>query len=557
MGFDPTLSHTGLDRFANIEQFLSTISQNAVFAAAPSGDTTGNTDTSNLTAAIAQASAGLPIILDQGTYYLAGELRMTTGMKLIGQGKYMTTLKRNSNAYGTVIRCDNADNVHLEGFTIDGGLSGFPTNANNGIRIFDSSNVTCRNIKIFNYQTNAILAFVTTPNTKSNVVYDSCECDGTGGANNGFLIVSMDESVIRHCRALNVQGASGPNYGLQLKNQCRYSAIEDGYANNCASGFAFGNDTNSSPSVSECRITGGIAINCTSGFIGSYDDHNVVEGLVVVQQAGNNEAIRFQGNSNNNAVIGTVVTGTPSPKGVVRFDDTCSYNFVELNSADVSGSGSFGDFEGTTNNNVVVVRRIGTNRPANDKAGSSTGTGNQVWVHSKPLDQIRLKFGENTLTENFPRDAAAQATIMAGTSTSATAYFMRVPVTAGMVISNVIFSVTTAGAGMTLSKVGLYSKAGTQLAVSVDQGTNWQSTGTKTVPLSATYTVPADDVIYACILAIGTTLPTVARGGATGSQNTALSGGVTPYGTMATQTDLPSPATIVTSGGIAFAVALS
>lgn len=467
-------------------------------------------------------------------------------MSIIGAGKNLTTLKRASSAYGTVIRCDTSDNVLMSDFAIDGGLSGFPTNANNGIRVFDCNNVTCRNISVTNFANCAILVFVTTAGTKKNVIIDNCDCDGASTANDGFLLVSMDSSVIRHCTARNIRGGTGPNYGLQLKNFCTNSAIEDSYALNCVVGFAYGNDDNIQ-GASGCRVTGGIARNCDGGFLGGYFDHCEIDGLVIAQQTGNLEAIRIQGDSANNAFTGIVITGTPSPKGAVRFDDTTNLNFVEVNLLDAA-CGSVGEFEGTSSNNQVVLRRYGTNKPTNEKSGASTGTGNEVWVHSRPQDQIRLTFGENMQAENFDRILGRDATAMV----TQTAYFMRVPLKAGQVISNIDMIVTAAGSGLTLSKVGIYKKDGTQLASSADQGTAWQSVGLKVNALSSSFTVPSDDVYFFCLIAIGTTPPTVLSSGAVGNKNAASSGGVIPYGTMLTQTDLPSPATISTSSGVPF-----
>jgi polygalacturonase len=134
-----------------------------------------------------------------------------------------------------------------------------------------------------------------------------------------------------------------------------------------------------------------------------------------------------------------------------------------------------------------------------------------------------------------------------------TIYFMLEGFRAGDVVAGISFIVTSIGATMTLSKVGLYTTAGVRLAISADQTTAWESNGRKTVAFTAPYTVPANAALYLAIIGKGGTLPTVLRGGAAAAAGTAIGAGVRPIGTQTSQTDLVDPATI--AGGSPFGIA--
>lgn len=167
-------------------------------------------------------------------------------------------------------------------------------------------------------------------------------------------------------------------------------------------------------------------------------------------------------------------------------------------------------------------------------------------------DQLGLT-AQGLITETFPRQAVSSgATIMV----DGTAYFMCVGLRAGDVVTKLAIALHVAGATMTLSKVGLYSKAGVRLGISADQGAAWETTGIKNVSLTTPYTVTADDGYYVAVVAKGGTLPRPASGNTNTIQATAVGTGMAPHGNQTGQTDLPSSATI-TAGGIAYWVGVS
>lgn len=168
-----------------------------------------------------------------------------------------------------------------------------------------------------------------------------------------------------------------------------------------------------------------------------------------------------------------------------------------------------------------------------------------------------LATAQGIITENFSREGARGDTSIL---IDGTVYFMSVGLHASDFAASVTICVTTLGATVTLSKVGLYDKNGVQRAVSADQGTAWQSNGNKTIAFAAPYTVPADDGYYVAVVSkASVTLPTLLRSNAnTGGNAPGIGSGMAAFGIQTGQTDLPATATISTAGSpIALWVAVS
>lgn len=84
----------------------------------------------------------------------------------------------------------------------------------------------------------------------------------------------------------------------------------------------------------------------------------------------------------------------------------------------------------------------------------------------------------------------------------------------GDVVTGIAVESTAVGVGITLAKVALIDLGGVVRALSASVHADWiAATGTKPVPLLATYTVPDDDVLALCHLQVsGTSCATLARG---------------------------------------------
>lgn len=129
-----------------------------------------------------------------------------------------------------------------------------------------------------------------------------------------------------------------------------------------------------------------------------------------------------------------------------------------------------------------------------------------------------------------------------------TALFVVVNLYQGQVITGAAIAVGAAGVTLTLSKLGLYTTSGTRVAVTADQGTAWESVGTKSANFTAPYTVPTTAAYYAAIITKGGTQPGVLRTGQSMANTAAgVGSGIQPYGVQTGQTDLPASATITTT----------
>lgn len=148
--------------------------------------------------------------------------------------------------------------------------------------------------------------------------------------------------------------------------------------------------------------------------------------------------------------------------------------------------------------------------------------------------------------ETFTRMVPGAATILVSGTMVATL----MPVRANVTITNVCVEMTVNAATLTLTRVGIYSPiaAGVLLASSADQSALFTSGAAKIVqvPLSTPYTPTADGDVYAALICVGTTPPTLWRGaGATAGHTTA---NVNSWVQQTGQTDLPGPATFSAAG---------
>lgn len=132
-------------------------------------------------------------------------------------------------------------------------------------------------------------------------------------------------------------------------------------------------------------------------------------------------------------------------------------------------------------------------------------------------------------------------------STAGVIYLSKVLLRNAGTVSNLYYTVTNAGSGLTASQnlCGLYDSTGTKLVEGADQTTPMSSTGTKTVAI--TPQALAAGSYYIALLTNGTTPPQFMRGG--GASGSALNVGLTiatgrflDFGTG--QTTLPASITL-------------
>lgn len=156
----------------------------------------------------------------------------------------------------------------------------------------------------------------------------------------------------------------------------------------------------------------------------------------------------------------------------------------------------------------------------------------------QPSSYQTMMEGLGVFAQTADRDAGTSRTQL----TSGTARYNNIGLRAGDLVTSMVVCVAVVGAGLTLSKVGLYSKTGAQLAVSADQGTSWENLGYRVAPMVTPYRVSVSDVYFAAILGVGGTQPQMPRG--VSNTPTVAAQGSFPASAydQSGLTDLPSPA---------------
>ena len=143
--------------------------------------------------------------------------------------------------------------------------------------------------------------------------------------------------------------------------------------------------------------------------------------------------------------------------------------------------------------------------------------------------------------------AAAAVVNDIGQPSSGAIRLIKITLKRAATISNIWLTITVAGATLTASQnfVGLYTSAGTRVALSADQSSNWTSTGVKSIALTASYSAAAGDYFVA-ILSNGTTIPTFsASSSGTNPSNVNLTGATLRFANgPSSQTTLPSSITM-------------
>lgn len=134
-------------------------------------------------------------------------------------------------------------------------------------------------------------------------------------------------------------------------------------------------------------------------------------------------------------------------------------------------------------------------------------------------------------------------------TTSGTVYLFRMDFSATATITGVGFWVTVAGATLTSGQcfTGLYSSAGTRLAVSATAHTAFTGTGWVAPAFTAATTVQGGSYAYGAILMNGTTMPTLAAGSGLagiGNLNLTAGGGARFLAGPAGQATLPASITL-------------
>lgn len=113
-----------------------------------------------------------------------------------------------------------------------------------------------------------------------------------------------------------------------------------------------------------------------------------------------------------------------------------------------------------------------------------------------------------TLAETVAREMCIEANLSTIASGATGIYAIRL--TAGMLITNISFFSATTAAGTPTSQIfGLYSRGGTLLAKTADDGsTAWGANSIKTLALTSAYRIQVTDLYYLAVSVTAATAPT-------------------------------------------------
>lgn len=296
-------------------------------------------------------------------------------------------------------------------------------------------------------------------------------------------------------------------------------------------------------------VTGGapnIAIDLNQ--VGGY--YNVIRDNIIIVGGASPIGIRNGSDCNSNTFHNNLITGQAGVTGTpIGMQLTGTAHSTTIQHLDVEGATAFIGLDVGATNNLVnaigcyfeavsigirlgngckAVNIIGCNNHLNTTANIQDNGCNGLVKIGNYFDSFQdvvsvngIQLPDNTMrvddrgiiAENYDIVAAQNNTV----TTSGTLYLMRVPIRWPRVISNVTFSVQTAGVTPVANQswVGLYNTAGTRVAVSTAGALDVPivSTGVKTIPLAASYTsTNTDRYVWVAILINAATNPAIARG---------------------------------------------
>lgn len=344
-------------------------------------------------------------------------------------------------------------------------------------------------------------------------------------ANTGFNLVNFTDSTFENCMGFaNV----GNNWALQNNSNSVLTACRGEWS---TSGRGF-NITGSAGSIlldgctSDQNAAEGIRITAATG--------QSVQGGGVVITGGKLHADGWGGTNNN----GIKVTGSTVPVTITGLNIESGQN--------VNNSGFYPAtaLEIDTSSNVIISSSIlqgitsawvdGGGNTSIKRRGCLGMTGNPntqtvVAMPDLPYAPVPVPADLGMLAWNYDPVTAGSGTA----TTSGTLYVLGVPVREQLSVTNVELYLSTLGASLTSGQnlVALFNSSGTQIGVSADQTSAWQTggtTGPKIIPLvGGPYTLPAG-LYYVAVLTVGSsTMPAFLRGGLVNTAGAADGGHLT------------------------------
>lgn len=458
-------------------------------------------DSPAIQAAINQAAVtGGPVFFPAGTYIIGASLSIPAVEGLIIQGTgWGSSLKLAAGVNDYVMRFTGSDTrVTIRDLEIDGnhlqqtGASG-GIFANGAVSCrFDNLHFTfCRDDALYlGPQNGAVFGH---NNRVIGCLFD--QSTGSAGPGRGIHTDSSDENQIIACD-FEYLGGAGTNpaaiydqAGTQFIQSCNF--VNGGHD---ARGVHV-QDTKSTK-IEGCNFDGLAGDNVFIAGQRCAVNGNTFFSPGIAGTAGQASAIYLEFANANNVVTNNVITSAPGAnvsRGAIRESSNGGggNNTIAYNQIITAGSWSFGplDLSGTNS------RYVG-----NDGGGRQDTIDTLSW---QPNDQGFIGWTSDP--------------VLAGSTgsslTAGTVFMNAVPIRRSMTLNAIAMQIITAGATLTAGQnfAAVYNAAGTQVAITADQSSNWTSTGYKSMAVT-TPVVLTPGIYYVALLANGTTPPQPARG---------------------------------------------
>ena len=551
-------------------------------------------DTTALQAAVNAASAAQSTLyLPAGTYIVSAPLVLPVGdgLAIAGSG-WGTSIKLKAAANCFIFRMQAADTrITLRDLTLDGNCTGQGTTGTSG-GVDAAGAVACRfdNVHFIACRDDGIAFSGMTGGAfgHNNRVF-GCLFDQSmtsTGPGRGISMVSSDENQIIGCDFEFLGGSGGTGYntavaildraGTQFITACNFV----GGATNNTKGVRI--QDSASTKITGCNFDGtaGDSIfiagesnsvvgntifspgqvgtaNTASGIHLEYAAaRNLIQGNSLVSSPTNGQTrslIREEamGPAGNNQISGNVLT-TKGTLGTALVELAAAGTVYTNNLGGADLGGGTGAILGVPNATVVP-----TTNPAGGFVMYSEGgipkarTSAGAVVDLSQANRNDWRPSDHSLIA-WTMDPAA-CTTSGTTLTLGSIYFLEVILRSAATISSLCTVIGTAGSGLTSGQClgGLYTSAGTRVAVTSDLSTVLNSAGDKTMALTASYAAAAGRY-YIAFLVNGTTSPTFACGSTLGASftpgNVHLASGSYRFCRSGTgQTSLPSSFTMTSA----------
>jgi len=293
--------------------------------------------------------------IPQGVFLISSHTitNPTKALSIYGAGKGVTILKKRENGASNMLQIEETTrNVIVENLTIFGDFA-TQSEGGHGLVFLNTSNAVARNLRISDVKSSGLIAYSSPIGTiHENIVCENVEVAGKGNTKNGIVLVDLKNSGMKGCWVDNVT-----EFGLELKESCQQSYIEDCFATKCGlTGIEFGQTSGTAPSncrVSNCQIYAsdqGIELsNGTGNFFNNItiDMNNAVGSVQGV--------INVSTNADDNVFSNIVALNVPAATPAIRYRAGVTGNTAHFSLIEKAGGGDLVQLDSGAQYNVTTI----------------------------------------------------------------------------------------------------------------------------------------------------------------------------------------------------------